>query len=82
MSRKENVKIVRPDDFESIDEELAQAMVLLDETNSRVLDLLTSETVDDQAALPMETTEEAEPAPGRSEDEGEPLAAEEVGTGD
>ncbi len=43
MSKKENVNIIRPNDFESIDEELTQAMALLDESNTRVLDVLSPE---------------------------------------
>jgi len=43
MSKKEHVSIVRTDDFEAIDEELSRAMSLVEESNARVLGVLTAE---------------------------------------
>lgn len=40
MSRKEKVTLVRSEDFEAVDQELAEAMTLLDSVNERVSSLL------------------------------------------
>lgn len=77
MSKKENVSIIRNDDFESIEEELAQAMSLLEESNTRVLDVLTSETSDTESG---EDTPEDPPASDEAvaeEEQDAPAAGEE-----
>lgn len=43
MAKKEKVDIVRSEEFESVDQELADAMALLDQVNARVIDLLQGE---------------------------------------
>lgn len=43
MAKKEKVEIVRSEEFETVDQELADAMALLDQVNARVIDLLESE---------------------------------------
>lgn len=43
MAKKEKVEIVRSEEFESVDLELADAMTLLDQVNARVVDLLQGE---------------------------------------
>jgi hypothetical protein len=64
MSSKETVSFKRSEDFESIDDELAVALSVLDEANSRVLGLLETES------RPVITAEEAE----TSEESNRPLA--------
>lgn len=43
-NKKEKVEFVRPEAFEAVDEELSNAMNLLDERNIRIAELLNSET--------------------------------------
>ncbi|MBI2422047.1 MAG: hypothetical protein HYV27_04385 [Candidatus Hydrogenedentes bacterium] len=45
MAKKEAVDIVRNDEFEAVNEDLAKAMESLDEANQRIQDLLSSGTV-------------------------------------
>jgi hypothetical protein len=47
MSKKQKVEVRRPGDFEEVDQELAEAMAMLDEANTRVGQLL-----DGQESLP------------------------------
>ncbi len=44
MSRKDKVSIIRSEEFASVDDELAAALNLLENTNSRIQALLESET--------------------------------------
>lgn len=43
MAKKEKVPLIRSDDFEAVDQELADALASLDEVNARVCELLNSE---------------------------------------
>jgi hypothetical protein len=43
MANKEKVKLVRGDDFDLVDQELAEAMSLVDAANERVAQLLVEE---------------------------------------
>jgi ribosomal protein L14E/L6E/L27E len=43
MASKEKVKLVRGDDFDTVDQELAEAMSLVDAANERVAQLLNEE---------------------------------------
>lgn len=73
MSKKEKLKINRTDNFESVDEELSEAMALLDETNARVLGLLEGEEEGDpeEAGQTVPASEDApEPAPDSASPEG------------
>lgn len=71
MSKKERVKLLRGDDFDAVDEELNQAMALVDAMNDRVGALLSSEPLpeaspeDDDAPLPEEAADapKAPPTP-------------------
>lgn len=64
MAKKEKVEIVHSEEFETVDQELADAMALLDQVNARVIDLLESER-------PSATADGAEPA-GAPEGERQP----------
>lgn len=59
-NKKEKVEFVRPEAFEAVDEELSSAMSLLDETNTRIAELLNSETRGD---LPFLNQPPDTPAP-------------------
>ncbi len=64
MSPKEKVHFIRSTDFEAVDEELSEAMSGLDEANSRILELLNSETAPEsgEEAAPDEPAAEAPPS--------------------
>lgn len=53
MPKKQKVDLRRPGDFEEVDQELAEALALLDEANARVGQLLEGQD------LPAETAGEA-----------------------
>ena len=73
MSSKETVSFKRSEDFESIDDELAVALSVLDEANSRVLGLLETESRPVITAEEAETSEESNRPPAEA---GAPQSAE------
>lgn len=44
MAKKDKVSLLRSEQFESVDDALTSAMLRLDATNERIVELLTSET--------------------------------------
>ena len=43
MTKKDKVEFVRTEEFDTVDQALAEAMALLDQVNTRVIDLLQGE---------------------------------------
>ena len=67
-NKKEKVEFVRTEQFEAVEDELSQAMGLLDETNARIIELLNSETRGDLPYLNMPPDPaDAGPAPAGEE---------------
>ncbi|MBP8129054.1 MAG: hypothetical protein KA184_05690 [Candidatus Hydrogenedentes bacterium] len=65
MSKKEKVTLVRSDDFEKVDQELTDAMALLDSANDRVNALLQAAPESERSAAAQ-----APSADGAAEDAG------------
>lgn len=66
MSKKDKVSLVRSEDFEAVDQELAEAMALLDSVNDRVNSLL--------QAVPEPDMPVAAPGPPASNASGEEVS--------
>ena len=82
MAAKESVNFKRSEDFESIDDELTEALSALDEANVRVLDLLETEShtpISAEENAPSQEdgeppVEESTPQSGESEEKSEAAA--------
>ena len=77
MAKKEKVTIKRSDDFESVDEDLAEAMKALDESNARISDLLEGSLVEvkEEPDLFQAAELEAQEEATDKEKQGEELAS-------
>ena len=81
MTDKEKITIVRSDDFTSVDAELSDAIAQLDESNSRIVDLLENDSTEVSIEEEEESSGDAEEsapvqdAESASED-GEPVSDE------
>lgn len=72
MARKEKVSILRSEDFASVEDELSAALELLENANSRVLDLLAAETAPSAEDQTTPDTGAAAGAPPGSDTEAAP----------
>lgn len=68
MARKEKVTIIRSEDFASVEDELSAALEQLENANTRVLDLLASETAPVGEERLVETPTMADAPPGGDAD--------------
>lgn len=74
MAKKDKVSLLRSEQFESVDDALTSAMLRLDATNERIVELLTSETpgqrmlegVVDESPEPTDTPRLKPGGPGKN----------------
>ncbi len=64
MARKEKVTLIRSEDFASVEDELSAALEQLENANTRVLDLLATETAPVEEERAEETPTMASAPPG------------------